>query len=462
MAQYPKYAQYLKTDCDWFSEVPKHWTIDRAKWAVTSCQNGAWGAEPNGDDDLVCIRVADFDRQSLNISTANLTMRSIPPKERRSRLLKKGDLLLEKSGGGDQQLVGSVVEYNQDFPAVSSNFVAKMGVNDSTNSRFLTYVHAHLYSGRVNYRSIKQTTGIQNLDSDSYLNERIPYPPIDEQRIIARFLDYKTAQIDALIAKKQSLLDKLAEQRMALISHAVTKGLDPSVAAKESDAAWLGKIPAHWITSRVKFVAKVGNGSTPSRDNPDYWFDGDFPWLNSSVVNREVVDSADQFVTGVALKECHLPTIEPPAVLVGITGQGKTRGMSSKLTFRATINQHLVYVKPYGGSINVDYLHYIFERAYAYLRNESDAGGSTKGAITCSQIENLAIPLPPLAEQQQIVRFVDEDHSRISRLQQKVKAALQRLKEYRSALITNAVTGKIDVRDFFPTATDEQKEVVHG
>lgn len=293
-------------------------------------------------------------------------------------------------------------------------------------------------------------------------NAVTPVPPMEEQKAIARFLDQKTAQIDELIAKKQSLLEKLAEQRTAMISHTVTKGLDSSVAAKGTEAAWLGEIPAHWTTSRVKFVAKVGNGSTPSRDNPDYWFDGDFPWLNSSVVNKEVVDSADQFVTGVALKECHLPIIEPPAVLVGITGQGKTRGMSSKLTFRATINQHLVYVKPYGDSINVDYLHHIFERAYAYLRNESDAGGSTKGAITCSQIENLAIPLPPLAEQEQIVRFVDEDYSRISRLQKKVKAALQRLQEYRSALITNAVTGKIDVRDFRIPTTTEQSEVAHG
>lgn len=304
--------------------------------------------------------------------------------------------------------------------------------------------------------------GQKRVPEDFIKNLITGIPPKDEQRSIAGFLDYKIAQIDSLIAKKQSLLDKLTEQRTALISRAVTKGLNPSVAARDSGAAWLGKIPAHWSTSRVKFVAKVGNGSTPSKDNPEYWFDGDFPWLNSSVVNREVVDSADQFVTSVALRECHLPIIDPPAVLVGITGQGKTRGMSSKLTFKATINQHLVYVKPHFDLINVDYLHHIFERAYAYLRNESDAGGSTKGAITCSQIENLAIPLPPLAEQQQIVRFVDEDHSRISRLQQKVKAALQRLQEYRSALITNAVTGKIDVRDFFPTATDEQKEVAHG
>ena len=460
MSQYPTYSSYVATDCDWFPKIPEHWILDRAKWAVKSCQNGVWGYEPDGDDDLVCIRVADFDRQSLNITTTNLTMRSIPSKDRNNRLLKSGDLLLEKSGGGDQQLVGAVVEYNQEFPAVSSNFVARMEVNDNTDSRFIVYVHAHLYSGRVNYRAIKQTTGIQNLDSSAYLNEKIAYPPLEEQKVIAKFLDHKTAQIDALIAKKQSLLNKLAEQRTALISQAVTKGLDPSLATKESGAAWLGKIPAHWSTSRVKFVAKVGNGSTPSRDNPDYWFDGDFPWLNSSVVNREVVDSADQFVTGVALKECHLPIIDPPAVLVGITGQGKTRGMSSKLTFRATINQHLVYVKPYADSINVDYLHHIFERAYAYLRNESDAGGSTKGAITCTQIENLEIPLPPLAEQEHIVRFVDEDYSRISQLKKKVESALQRLQEYRSALITSAVTGKIDVRNYMSSVNATHSEAM--
>ncbi|MBL0665494.1 restriction endonuclease subunit S [Aeromonas jandaei] len=459
MKQYPAYPAYKTTGCDWFPEIPSHWGIDRAKWSITSCQNGVWGAEPDGDDDLACIRVADFDRQSLRVSTEKLTMRSIAEKDRRNRLLNKGDLLLEKSGGGEQQLVGAVVEFNQLFPAVTSNFIARMVASDGMNSRFLVYLHSHLYSGRVNFRSIKQTTGIQNLDSQAYLDEPITYPPLDEQQAIARFLDFKTAQIDALIAKKKSLLDKLAEKRTALISHAVTKGLDPSVPMQDSEVQWLGDIPAHWKTTRIKFVARVGNGSTPSRDKPDYWVDGFFPWLNSSVVNQEAVTESDQFVTDLALKECHLPIIQPPAVLVGITGQGKTRGMASKLSTIATINQHLAYIKPTTNDIRVDYLLFLFERAYSFLRSESDGGGSTKGAITCEQIANLEIPLPPASEQAAIEVYVADELEMLRNMNQRVANVVEKLQEYRSALITNTVTGKIDVRGFQVPRTDAEVAV---
>lgn len=448
MSRYPAYPEYKPTGCDWFPQIPAHWKFDRAKWSITSCQNGIWGAEPDGEDDLVCIRVADFDRQSLRVSTERLTMRNIAEKDRRNRLLKAGNLLIEKSGGGEHQLVGAVVEFDQPFPAVSSNFIARMVASDEMNSRFIVYLHSHLYSGRVNFRSIKQTTGIQNLDSQAYLDEPITYPPLTEQHHIARFLDFKTAQIDALIAKKKSLLYKLAEKRTALISHAVSKGLNPSVPMKESGVAWLGEIPSHWKITRVKFVARIGNGSTPSRDRSDYWADGYFPWLNSSVVNQDEVTESDQFVTDLALKECHLPIVHPPAVLVGITGQGKTRGMASKLSMIATINQHLAYIKPMTSDIRVDYLCLLFERSYSFLRSESDGGGSTKGAITCEQIANLEMPLPPVAEQASIELHVADELEKLSDLKRRVSNVVGKLQEYRSALITNAVTGKIDVRGF--------------
>ncbi len=450
-----EYPEYKPSNLPWLGDIPSHWEV----WKVTHGFNRIGsGTTPKSDNPLFYdgtipwITTSEL-REDTILDTSQRVTKEAVALHSALKVYPQGSLAIAMYGAtiGRLGILGMDATVNQACCVFSEPTVF--------DTRFVYY---WLWMRRPVLISLSTGGGQPNLSQDDLKKLWIPIPSIGEQRAIVRFLDHKTTQIDALIAKKQLLLDKLAEQRTALISQAVTKGLDSSVPMKDSGAAWLGKIPAHWSTSRVKFVAKVGNGSTPSRDNPDYWFDGDFPWLNSSVVNREVVDSADQFVTGVALKECHLPIIEPPAVLVGITGQGKTRGMSSKLTFRATINQHLVYVKPYGDSINVDYLHHIFERAYAYLRNESDAGGSTKGAITCSQIENLAIPLPPLAEQEQIVRFVDGDYSRISRLQKKVKAALQRLQEYRAALITNAVTGKIDVRDFCIPTTTEQREVAHG
>lgn len=215
-----------KSEEEWFSEVPEHWEIRKLKWTIDNLKNGVWGKDKNGIDDLVCIRVADFNRINFCIDNSNLTLRAIEEKDRSGRLIKKGDLLIEKSGGGENQLVGAVVDFNSSFPAVTSNFVAKMEVSSGFISRYLTYLHNYLYSIRLNYRSIKQTTGIQNLDAELYFSELVAIAPKEEQTQIAKFLDYKTSQIDRLIEKKKALIEKLNEQRTAMITAAVTGKID--------------------------------------------------------------------------------------------------------------------------------------------------------------------------------------------------------------------------------------------
>jgi type I restriction enzyme S subunit len=263
--------------------------------------------------------------------------------------------------------------------------------------------------------------------------------------------------LDRLVAKKRELIERLKEKRTALISRTVTRGLPPAAARavgfpqdpplKPSGLGWLGEIPKHWKIKPVKYVARIGNGSTPSRDNPAFWEEGDYPWLNSSVVNRETVTQSEEFVTVLALAECHLPKIKPPAVLVGITGQGRTRGMASTLLFEATINQHLAYLKPLHPQAEVGFLRRVFDMAYSFLRSESDGGGSTKGAITCEQIGAMSIPVPPLSEQAAIAAYLDSETAKLDVLVAKVEETAERLQEYRAALITAAVTGKIDVRN---------------
>jgi len=211
---------------EWLGEIPAHWTTDRLKWTITDCRNGIWGAEPDGVHDIICVRVADFDRVQFKTLIDEPTMRAVTASQRRGRVLEQGNLLLEKSGGGDLQPVGAVMLYDHDAKAVCSNFVARMSVAPDWSSRFLVYLHAHLYAGRVNTRSIKQTTGIQNIDSMAYLNERVTYPTLTEQRAIAAFLNCETKQLDALVKKVQDSIDKLREYRTALISAAVTGKID--------------------------------------------------------------------------------------------------------------------------------------------------------------------------------------------------------------------------------------------
>lgn len=271
-------------------------------------------------------------------------------------------------------------------------------------------------------------------------------PPLGDQRAIAAFLDRKTAQIDALIAAYGRLLTLLEEKRQAVITQAVTKGLDLTVPMKDSGVEWLGEVPAHWSVLPIKYRSRIGNGSTPNKDDGRYWENGTFPWLTSGCVNRDEVMSAEHYVTEAALRECHLPIITPPAVLVGITGQGKTRGMAATLKIKATINQHIAFLKPTSKGVHVDFLRRFLDASYKWLRFDSEGVGSTKGAITCEQLAKTKIALPPLVEQESILDFIRNQTEMIERLQLKTQRSIDLLKEYRSALITAAVTGQIDVR----------------
>ena len=161
IAEFKAYPAMKDSGVEWLGEVPEHWEVRRLGDSVANCVTGVWGSEPNGLDDLPCVRVADFDRQRLRVRMHKPTMRAIAPNERRRRLLKSGDLLLEKSGGGDQQPVGVVMLYDHDVAAVCSNFVSRILVNEGFDSGFLTFLHSMLYAIRLNTRSIKQTTGIQ-------------------------------------------------------------------------------------------------------------------------------------------------------------------------------------------------------------------------------------------------------------------------------------------------------------
>ena len=210
----------------WLGQIPAHWDVNRLRATVTGCQNGVWGEEADEVHDVICVRVADFDRVQFRVVLDNPTMRSIDPRSAQTHRLKEEDLLLEKSGGGEKQPVGAVVMYYHSKPAVCSNFVARMPVAEGHHPRYLTYLHATLYAARINTRSIKQNTGIQNLDSESYLNESVGLPSGIEQRAIADFLDRETARIDTLIAKVETAIRHLREFRTALISAAVTGKID--------------------------------------------------------------------------------------------------------------------------------------------------------------------------------------------------------------------------------------------
>ncbi len=211
---------------EWLGKIPAHWTTRRLRSTVLARQNGVWGEEPDGVDDLPCIRAADFDRLMFRATLAGAPLRSIKQRDAETRGLRAGDLLIEGSGGGEEQPVGMVVLYDDKTSAVCSNFVGRITVAPGFSPRYLTYLHAALYAIRLTTRSIKQTTGLQNLDSESYLNEVVALAPEPEQIAIAAHLDRETSRIDALVGKVRDAIAQLRELRSATVSAAVTGKID--------------------------------------------------------------------------------------------------------------------------------------------------------------------------------------------------------------------------------------------
>jgi type I restriction enzyme S subunit len=239
----------------WLSEIPSHWNVVRLKSIVKGGTNGVWGSEPkNKKNDIICVRVADIDEWQYGISQSDLTYRNISDADQAGRLLNSGDLIIEKSGGGEISPVGRVVIFNLNEKAVTSNFMARLNVIGDINKEFLYYYFRFLYYRRLNHPAIKATTGIQNLDLYAYLQNPIPIPTPKEQISIVEFINQTSGEITRFIQTKQRFIELLKEQRQSIITNAVTKGTDEKAKMKETV---LGEIPEHWEVRRLKFIAEV-------------------------------------------------------------------------------------------------------------------------------------------------------------------------------------------------------------
>ena len=290
-------------------------------------------------------------------------------------------------------------------------------------------------------------TAVPGLNRDTIYSKEVVVPPHPQQRAIANYLDRETTRLDTLISTKRVALDLLTEKRLALITRVVTRGLDTTVPLRDSTIPWATELPAHWEIWKLGHIALIGNGSTPNRSNAAYWTDGTTPWLTSSIVNQHEATNASQFVTDLALRKCHLPLVKSGSVLVAITGQGKTRGRAVVLSFDATINQHLAYISADHSLLNPWFLRWILSSAYRYLRSISDAGGGTKGALTCESVANLHVPVPPIDEQHTIASYITKETSKLDRLRTAIQKTIVLLEERRASAIKSAISGQTNLEN---------------
>jgi type I restriction enzyme, S subunit len=416
----------------WLQSVPSDWRVARLKATVAFSQNGLWGEEPDGVNDIVCVRVADFDRVRCRVVLDDPTTRAVPAAKIGRRLLKRGDLLIEKSGGGEHQPVGTVVKYDHEVRAVCSNFVARIEPKAEFDSGFLCYLHAALYVLRIPHRSIKQTTGIQNLDAESYFNEPVPLPPPKLQRKIASFLDRKTAAIDALIAKKERLIELLQEKRQALITQAVTKGLDPTAPMKESGVQWLGAIPAHWTIRRLKHFFSFSKGRNAQQLTATYIAEhpGEFPVYSGQTEDGGVMGRIDA-------AEYDLPEV------IFTTTVGAKVMTSRVVGGQFSLSQNCLIMVPRNDSVSVRFFNHQLVPLFRFQR--ASIPDHMQPSLRVSDLLKFDVACPPPDEQRKISEHIDLVSLSDERTGALVEQQIEKLREYRQAVITAAVTGKIDV-----------------
>ncbi|MBI2389101.1 MAG: restriction endonuclease subunit S [Deltaproteobacteria bacterium] len=430
----------------WLASPPPGWRRVRVKDTIQDCRNGVWGDEPDGVHDVRCVRVADFDRTSRTVRTAP-TVRSVPPAKRNGRTLTAGDLLIEKSGGGDLQSVGTVVLYesaSNHLPVVCSNFIARMRPATGFAPSFLRYLHAMLYAYGAAERAINQTIGIQNLDSAEYLATWVAVPPLDEQRRIAGFLDRKTASIDARIEKQHSMLAALADQRCAFVDRAVTEGVYG--VRRTFRAGILGSLPVDWKATRVKNVVSLTTSG--SRGWAEFYADDGALFLQSGNLDRRLgLDlSSVQHVRPPASSEGRRTRVKQDDILVCITGAltGNVSHVDRDLG-EAYVNQHIALIRPDAERIEPQFLAYVLSSRIGADQFAVSQYGGTKQGLGLQDVRDVVMPLPPAHEQVEIVLFLSRrlrDHDSLTDI---LRVEIDKLLEYRQSLITAAVTGQLAI-----------------
>jgi type I restriction enzyme S subunit len=317
---------------------------------------------------------------------------------------------------------------------------------DQILPKFLFYLTISNLFRKMGESEMFGAGGQKRVPESFFKDFRAGLPSRDEQQSIARFLDFKTAQIDALIAKKKSLLEKLDEKRTALISHAVTKGIAPSVPMKDSGVVWVGRIPSHWTIRRLKEVGSLmGGAGFPHdlqnvQDEELYFYKvGDL----SLSENGKTLLSSPHTISRETAKALRASVIPNESIVYAKIGAALLLNRRRMTTSDCCIDNNMTAYVVNRDRVSPDW-------AFYWLTTIDFAEHVNPGAVPSfseGYQSVLSIPLPPIDEQQSIVSFLEEHTTKIDVQVKKIEAVIERLLEYRSAIITNAVTGKIDVRD---------------
>ena len=442
--RFPRYSEYKNSGVGWLGEIPTHWKMRRLKDHGALVAGAGFPHDYQGNDDelLPFYKVRDLSASidGRHMGPAPHTVSFETAAELRASIIPRDSIIYAKIGAA---LLLNRRRLTTTPCCIDNNMSAYVPRRDQLTSNWAFY-----WTIIVDFAALANPGAVPSLSEGDQADIPILIPPMGEQRSAAAFLDRETAKIDALVEKKERLIHLLQEKRTALITRVVTRGLDPNFPMKDSGVEWLGEVPAHWDVKKLKHLTPgttVGIVVTPSK----YYVDDGVPCLRSLNVSRGAVDTENLVFISENANELHRKSkIFAGDVVVVRTGQAGTAAVVPQELDGANCIDLLIVRR--SREVLSQFVYYYLNSRPAISQATEQSVGAIQAHYNTSTLAQLVVPKIPPNEQRRIVEYLDEATLEIDRLMAKTREALEKLNELRTALISAAVTGKIDVREARP------------
>jgi restriction endonuclease S subunit len=424
--KYPRYPAYKDSEVEWIGEIPEHWEVLKLKYIVEKFVGGgtpSTSIENYWDGDIPFVAISDITNSSL-ISVTEKTITTFGMESKQLSLLNKGTILYSIYAS-----VGKVAQLL--VPATTNQAV--IGLVNSEVTVLNQYLKFALESFEPFIGFLFSSNTQNNINEEKVKNISIPLPNREMQTKITEFLDHKIYKIDSLDFQLQNMIELLQEKRQAIITHAVTKGLDPNVPMKDSGVEWIGQIPKHWEVRKLKHLSTIEMGQSPPSD--DYTDNGKVPFIQGSA---------------------EFGNVHPLNIHYCDTAKKFAHANDILLSVRAPVGDLNISDKDYGigrGLCAIRPNDYYRDFTYLYLNASNNyllsiSSGSTYDSISVDDVGNIPVSIPRSKDEAiKTSSYLTVKIAKIDAFVTKLQNMIDLLNEYRSSLISSAVTGKIDVRN---------------
>lgn len=412
----------------WIGEIPVTWNVYRNKNAFV-CSKDLVGRKSSG------TQLLSLTTKGIKLKDINNAEGKLPESFDTYQYVKKDEMVMCLFDLDCSAVFSGLSPYD----GMISPAYKVLTCTDRMEPKYADYWFQYISHGRkFNHyaKKIRYTLSYEEFSALPML-----FPGREEQIRISNYLDAKCSKINEIIEKQQAIIEKLREFKLAKITEIVTRGLEKRVELKEINVEWVGQIPKSWKLCHIGMLAEIGSGGTPDRKKWDYW-DGEIPWMASGEINYEYVYDTVEKITELGMNNSNTKILPINTVMLGLIGQGKTKGMTAILKIESTCNQNLAYLIPNKELLHYEYLFYCFKAMYIYMRG---IVGESQAGIYQGFLKKQYIPLPPIDTQIKISELLNSICSKVNRSIQNREQIIEELNEYKKSLIYEVVTGKKEV-----------------